>query len=272
MPDYETRDLVLYVTIDPWDHRLRDDKGGHMPNFSRLCQVAQGWRSEIEVEDLWMTDLTDERLSDPSLLAIFLSGSFTEWYEVFRQTVWQEQLDRLCETIRTTNVPILAVCGSHQLVARAYGGWRAIGHMSENGQAPIPISSEADGQFKAPDPRPSEIGVYGFHRLNTNISGATDPLLEGLPDAAYFVEYHRDEVLRVPKGTVFLLSPSFPQGISPFQALRYTTAPAGRILYTVQFHPELEWWEPDPNAEVASQNGARLIENFLSIAQKYRHD
>ena len=266
MPDYETRDLVLYVTIDPWDHRLRDDKGGHMPNFSRLCQVAQGWRPEIEVEDLWMTDLTDERLSDPSLLAIFLSGSFTEWYEVFRQTVWQEQLDRLCETIQTTDVPILAVCGSHQLVARAYGGWGAVGHMAVDGQEPVPISAEAHDRYQAAEPCPQEIGVYAFHLL------ATDPLLDGLSNPVYFVEYHRNEVLFTSSDAVPLLSPSLPAGRNPFQALRYDSSPTGRVLYTLQFHPELEWWEPDPNAEVASQNGARLIENFLSIAQKYRHN
>src|SRR5947208_1158109 len=81
--------------------------------------------------------------ADPSLLALFLSGSYTDWVEAFRQPEWQRLLDAWCALIRSTAAPILAVCGSHQLAAYAFGGWDAVGHMAAAGTRAVAIAEEA---------------------------------------------------------------------------------------------------------------------------------
>ena len=80
------------------------------------------------VEDTLVPLLTDACLEADDLLALYLSGSFTEWYESFKNPAWNRAIDNLSDQVRCTSVPILAVCGSHQLIGRCFGGWEAIGH------------------------------------------------------------------------------------------------------------------------------------------------
>jgi GMP synthase-like glutamine amidotransferase len=295
--DPPQRRVVLYITIDPADHHAADGSaGGHGGNFTRLQAVARGWDAGLFVDDFWAPTVGDAIRMDPHVLAFVMSGSFSEWVEAFRQTAWAAQLDAISSMIRTTNVPMLAVCGSHQLVAYAYGGWSAVGHMASNGSAPEPIAHEADATFRAPNPRSGEVGVFKFR------SEGPDPLLLGLPDSMYFVEYHHDQVLDVPGPlAVSLLAP---QGVddadqsAPYdmntvvtpgatpqtfrhqpianaqdrcrvQALAYHVDPAGRILYTTQFHPELTWSGVDPQSTAAGDHGRVMLQNFLNLARGF---
>jgi len=59
-------------------------------------------------------------------------------------------------------VPILAVCGSHQWLAAVYGGWEAVAHLAPQGEDPVRIADEAEGVFRAPAPRIGEVGAFGF--------------------------------------------------------------------------------------------------------------
>src|SRR5262249_11470127 len=149
----------------PFDHR--DAAGtlrGHAPNLARVREAAISWRSDTVVRDLWCGRTTLQTLDDPDLLALFLSGSYTDWIEAQRRPAWQGLLDDFCELIRATSVPVLAVCGSHQLVAYAFGGWRAVGHMAAAGEAAVSIAEEADGRFRAPNPRIGEVGAFCYRR------------------------------------------------------------------------------------------------------------
>ncbi len=296
------RRLLLYVTLDRADHRdAAGGPGAHLHNFERLRDIAAGWRPDIRVDHRWRPELSAAALEDPSLLALFLSGSFDEWVEAFREPAWRRQLDAYAALIRATRVPILAVCGSHQFLAYAYGGWRAIGHMAPAGQRPVSAADESDGVCRAPNPRVGETGVYAFR------AARPDPILAGLPDRLCFVEYHHDQVLEdaLPEGAVSLLEPgeledalqappcdlgaavvrpgapperfvhrpvAAPEELCRVQALRYRVPPAGRLVYSVQFHPELDWRADDPRAAMANAHGPAFIRNFLALAGRYWGD
>src|SRR5579872_4413124 len=322
------RNTILYVTIDPFDQRTAaGDLRGHEPNLSRLRAAAAAWRSGVVVQDLWCAHLTEAALEEPSLLALFLSGSYTDWAEAFRQPVWAAELDRFCDLIRRTRVPILAVCGGHQLVAYAYGGWEAVGHMAPAGAEPVAIAEERDGVSRAPKPRVGEVGTFRYVRERE------DPLFAGLAagpdDPLVFSQWHMDQVMpgavRLP-GTlpdtdnqvyrcgsicpepggwrdgqsaaeaarhvlpgVSLLRPVGLAGArliedltagpkaasrrhvaidaecSRVQALRYDAQPAGRILFSTQFHPDLA----GSDADGVPDHGIGLLHNFLDIAAHY---
>ncbi len=257
------RRRILYVTIDPANHRQPDGSaGGHAANLQRLCQITQQWRSEAVVEDTWCGLLGDELLEADDLLALYLSGSFTEWYESFSDRAWDAALCRLCDQIKRIGVPILAVCGSHQLIGRCFGGWEAVAHVASGAEPPVTIWEERDGTFRAPDPRNGEVGVFELSRCP---EAAPDPLLAGIPEPAQFVEYHRDQVVAASSSATCLLRSM----ACKIQALRYDCEPKGRLLYTLQFHPELPWSDGSAQAQAANSNGARLILNFLDLADEY---
>jgi GMP synthase-like glutamine amidotransferase len=294
------RNVVLYVTIDPCNHRSKSGAlRGHGPNLERVRHAAGSWAGDAVVQDVWCADLRPEALAGPELLALFLSGSYTEWVEVFRQPSWLERLDSFCEQIRTTSVPILAVCGSHQLVARAFSGWSAVGHMVEAGGTATCIAEESDGCYRAPDPRIGEVGTFHFERI------VEDPLFSRIGSASggplIFSQWHSDQVFEhaLPAGVVSLLRPGefararlSPEGeqqgtiatgpgepptayrrrhvasdadLCRTQALRYNVPPAGRLLYTTQFHPDL----PGTDTVGSPDHGIELIHRFLDLAAEY---
>lgn len=289
------RRFLLYVTLDPANHRnvSNGNPGLHASNLTGLNERVSYWNGEVQIADFWCPEISDSLLSDPHVLALFLSGSFTEWVEYFRNSSWRDQLDTYCDRIMGTQVPILAVCGSHQLVAYAYGGWQAVGHMSANGTPPISIAQEGvQGRFLAPNQRIGENGVFSYEKA------VADPLLDNLPDTLYFPESHRDQALYPPPGATSLLRHKGLSGVQQdmsnrslgyisrapgeppeqffhapvledrdrcrVQALRYRFPGSNKVLYTTQFHPDLT-----PADQTARQHSRVLIGNFLSIARSF---
>jgi len=294
------RCVILYVTLDPWDHRKADGAlAGHAANLAGLRAIVERYSPGLVIRDCWAPRLTPSMLMDPHLLALVLAGSYTEWVEAFRQLTWAAQLDDYAALIRGTDMPILAICGSHQFLAYVYAGWRAVGHMAHAGTPPVAVADEVDGIFRAPNPRIGEVGVYACRAVHD------DPILEGLPEVSHFVEYHHDQVLAsaLPPKTIPLLEPhglagarqrpayamaetevmpgqprvaythaplALPTERCQVQMLRYHVPPAGRLLYAVQFHPELSAMTAlGYVAPQADADGQRLIANFLRLAKAY---
>lgn len=272
---------------------------GHGPNLGRVREAAASWRADTIVSDIWCRHVSTATLEDPDLLGLFLSGSYTDWVEARRQPAWQEQLDAVCQVIRTAHAPMLAVCGSHQLVGYAFGGWKAVSHMAAGGQAAATIAEETDGVTRAPNPRIGEVGTFHYRRERA------DPLFAGLTDRPdeplIFSQWHYDQVVAspLPPGAISLLRPDGLKcaaqngGIAslgdvtvvpgrppvPFvhrglesdaeccraQALRYDVPPAGRLLYTTQFHPDLAGKDSEGNAD----HGIGLLHSFFGLAEAY---
>jgi GMP synthase-like glutamine amidotransferase len=277
-PSGKIRDHIWYVTIDEIDYFQRGLMG-HSPNLSRLQDTAK--RVGVQVDPIWMANLNDEFLADDTLLALFAAGSFPEWFLAASDDNWSRYLDRYCEQIRNTDVPILAICGSHQLVGRAFASWDAVGHMVRADQLIPTIADEFEQNTSlSPQPRLGEVGVYPFRIC---AGQEMDPLLAGLPDQLWFVESHHDQVIsgrRHPDFEAVLesdpdIAPTHwraddpPAHVNPpsfndrcrVQALRLSGS--DRVLYTVEFHPDAS--ARDSRIDWQSE---QLVRNLFQIARR----
>jgi Hemopexin len=287
-PSGRARDHIWYVTIDDTDY-FQFGYDSHGPNLSRLQSIAE--TLGIQVDPIWMAHLTDEILADQTLLALFGAGSFPEWFtpnpsipcwpDGNVNSAWVQQLDYYCNQIRNTDVPIFAVCGSHQLVAAAFVGWDAVGHMVPSGQGVPTVADEfRQNRSLMPLPRLGEVGIFPFRISSGKHS---NPLLAGVADTSRFVEAHHDQVVsgRYHPSFEALLEPDPDRSPDPgrpanschanpvsagdrcqVQALGLTGS--GRVLYSTQFHPEL----PSGNMDIDAQS-ERLLLNFIDIAKGF---
>lgn len=273
---------LWYVTIDDRadeDHRL---------NVEGLTAAANAWGRGLRVERRWLGDmptLTADDLPGEDVFALFLAGSFPEWVQARDDAAWAQLLDHLASLVRETTVPVLAVCGSHQAVARAFASWEAVGHMVAAGSAPARVSAELvlpSPDNLIPDPRLGEEGTYPLRLLES------DPLFAGIDgDLVHVTETHCDEVLDDARSRLFtaIAAPApeleaaerdrlDPPARCQVQALRYDGG--GRVLYTLQFHPELEahpvFYQPEyaellARSRAMGNDGMRILQNFFDIAE-----
>lgn len=278
------RSTILYVTID-----AQPDLG-HAPNLEGLRAAAGAAQMGLEVRQVWYGDLLDKSAADfdaEGTFLFFFSGSYTEWQESGRDPSWRALLDRLSALMRDTDVPALAVCGSHQLLARAFGDdWHAVAHMG-GARAPAPIANElatSPPRNLIPSPRPGEFGTFP---LRLTSEGERDPLFVGLGGRPLlFTESHSDEVVGEARSSLFvdLLEPDHstaPLALEAHaatarcqvQALRYV-GPQRRLLYSCQFHPEL-FIHPSftgaqrARAQELGTDGMQLLINLFEAARVF---
>jgi GMP synthase-like glutamine amidotransferase len=291
------RTKILYLTLDAERDR------GNAPNVAGLQAAASKWEGDrkLEVEQAWWGDLqgsSAEQLDEKyHSFMLFLSGSFTEWQEYGRDPAWAKLLDSWSAMVQRTQVPILAVCGSHQLLARTFGnGWDAIGHMVREAGPEVPIARElatSPPTNLIPSPR---LGEHGTFPLVAPRWAQDDPLLaRGLGTRVmHFTESHADQVLRKGLGWDFveLMSPArdedaleVPGSTTPaardrckVQALRWVGDE--RVMYSLQFHPELvihpDFRDPGrtppevlAEAEALGTDGETLLLNFFDVAREH---
>lgn len=296
------RRTIGYVTIDDADYMASPSTcWTHQANLDRLRQIAAGVTPALEVQPLYFMHPAPALLDDPRVLALFLAGSWPEWITVRRQPEWARALERFCAFIRSTTIPIFAVCGSHQLVANGYAGWNAVAHMRRRREGPAPTVADeiASGASLIPRYRIGEVGAFPM----VAAPGAeADPILNGLGGTRYFIEYHHDEVVESERSQLFdaVLKPArnapaiqdrtvrFGQGAhapvddpedrSDVQLLRLRSD--DRVLYTSQFHPELSCGTVCSHVTgdisgkealyfQADANGERLLHNFFCIARAF---
>lgn len=117
---------------------------------------------------------------------------------------WIEPLKELLVAAVEAEVPTLAICLGHQLLAEAFGGQVVVNHPGG--------------------------GEHGAYQVTWHEGAADDPLLGRLAEAgrSLLPESHDDTVTRLPKGAVQLASTEQ----YPNQAFRVGSAVG------VQFHPE----------------------------------
>ena len=187
--------------------------------------------------------------------AIVLSGTLRD-FDFYQQSI----IDSFSEFIRKTNIPVLAICGGHQLVGLSFGA--------------RVVTLDKLEQHEQREDRPHEY-QYRFIR----ITDPTDPIFTGMhsvevnqvaessqPARILRVwQNHGLQLDRVPDG-FHLLATSY---LCRNQMMVKRTD--GQLIYTVQFHLEKsfeDWnknrtrWE-HPND---SRDGRRLFENFLMLA------
>ncbi|HEV2884143.1 MAG TPA: hypothetical protein VGW36_04760 [Pyrinomonadaceae bacterium] len=187
--------------------------------------------------------------------AIVLSGTLSD-FDYYSPKV----LDTFGEFIRTTTIPVLAICGGHQLVGLGFGA-----HV---------ITLDRLEQHEQRANRPLE---YQYRYVR--ITDPHDPIFRGVnnPSSGLWQDYTKQaRVLRVWQNHGLQLD-RVPEGFS-LLATSYlcrnqmmVKRDEGQLIYTVQFHLEksFEDWNKSRTRwehQNESRDGRILFENFLQLA------
>ncbi len=269
------RRRVLFVVIDrPEDGPL----AFHQSNLRGVRSAVSSHDPEYEVVPITIGELAgmDEAAIEATYhpLCIFSAGSFTEWFLYGVDASWRASLDHYMTFLRRTTMPVLAVCGSHQLVAIAFNGFSAVAHMTDAG-APVRISDE----LAAPKPRgmwpTPRVGEEGTYPVLATQAGAMDPIVKAAGTTPLVASHHKDMVVDI---TGFTLLYTGDEGRSPatlageqvkvrcrVQGVRLDDAT--RVLYATQFHPEMRQFDESTSDDQGF--GAKWIRAFLSAAERH---
>jgi len=180
---------------------------------------------------------TGEALPDSAEVdGLVLAGSYNSVHD---HTDWQRRVRAWIPLMRAQRIPMLAICGSHQLIANIEG---------------CAVEELSDGPFA------------GTFPVTLTTAGKTSPLLQGVADQDRFQYANKEQVVDMPAAAELLASSSK----VPMAALDY-----GNHCYSTQFHPEGNeltlgpiWQHTAPHLMQnyhASDSGDRLVENFLRL-------
>lgn len=175
---------------------------------------------------------------------VLMSG-FARSFQQYKVSEFYPVVDWLMETEK----PILALCGSHQLLGFAFE--KNLRHVSQLSDQPMRHLRPGE-PVTNPDYHPDFYMERGFYPVELTQEGRIDPLLQGLGNAPHFCESHYCEIKQLPKG--FELLGSTPE--CKIQVMRHKK----RVLYGTQFHPE------DYNERFNA--GKQLLENFFALSSK----
>jgi len=191
--------------------------------------------------------------------AIVMSGTYSD-FDYYAQ----DQLDAFREFIHRTKIPVLAICGAHQLVGMAFGA--ELVTLDD-----LPLSAKRSGR------------VVEYQYRFVKIMDRSDPIFEGVEDkySGVWQEYTKDDnilrvwqnhgvqVMGVPDGFE-LLATSY---LCKNQMM--VKRSDGQLIYCVQFHLEksFEDWSKNPTRwehPNESRDGRILFENFLTLGLQHR--
>ena len=187
--------------------------------------------------------------------AIVMSGTYSD-FDHYNPV----HLSKFATFIRATKIPVLAICGSHQLVGQSFG-------------ARLLTLDEKDPSEKRTD------RVVEYQYKLVKIVDTSDPIFEGIQDQASGVwqDYTKeDDILRVWQNHGIQVD-GVPDGFK-LLASSYlcrnqmmVKRSEGQLIYCVQFHLEksFEDWSKNPTRwehPNESRDGRILFENFLELA------
>ncbi|MFN7928638.1 MAG: gamma-glutamyl-gamma-aminobutyrate hydrolase family protein [Blastocatellia bacterium] len=201
------------------------------------------------IKRVHFTELSHEVTQEFEAEAIILSGTLRD-FDFYRP----ELFDRFNEFIRTTSVPILAICGGHQMVGQAFGAniitldeklpsERRTNRLTEYQYRFVTITKEDDPIFER------LLGHPGFERRNKNSK------------VMRVWQNHGLQLDRLPDGFTHLA-----RGYLAEQQMMVRRTDE-QLIYGVQFHIEKSFqdWNLDNywNHRVESRDGRLIFENFL---------
>lgn len=190
--------------------------------------------------------------------AIVMSGTFAD-FDYYNP----DHIASFKKFIHETKIPVLAICGAHQLVGIAFGA-----HLKTLDD--LELSKKREGR------------VVEYQYRFVKIIDKSDPIFEGNDDqrSGIWQDYTKDDdILRVwqnhgvkvdgvPRGFK-LLATSY---LCKNQMM--VKRSGGQLIYCVQFHLEksFEDWKKNPTRwehPNESRDGRILFENFLGLALKH---
>jgi len=191
--------------------------------------------------------------------AIVMSGTLSD-FDYYNP----EQLKKFERFIKQTRIPVLGICGAHQLIGMSFGGRL------------ITLDNLA-----ASEKRINRIVEYQYRFIK--ITDRTDPIFAGAADveSGIWQDYTlEDDILRVWQNHGLQVE-GIPEGFHQL-ATAYlcknqmmVKRSGGQLIYTVQFHLEksFEDWSKNPTRwehPNESRDGRILFENFLKLALKHK--
>lgn len=215
-----------------YDHFEDKDKEGlwFQKRFGHVEGISISTRNVCVGHQLPFADEVD---------GLVLAGSYNSVHD---HTPWQKEVRAWLPVMRTRRVPILAICGSHQLLAHMLGA----------------------------NVEPLQEGPYaGTFPIRMTEAGKLSPLMSGIEDGACFQFANTEHVTDVPDGTTLLAD----SGRVPVTALDF-----GDHCYSTQFHPEgtcetlsTVWRHKAPELMRKYHDreaGDQLVENFLRLVTR----
>ena len=212
-----------------YDHFEDKDKEGlwFVKRYSHIPGISIDTRNVCSGETLPQPAEVD---------GLVLAGSYNSVHD---HTQWQQDVRAWLVVMRQNKIPILAVCGSHQLIAHSQGA------------DVIPVK---DGPFA------------GTFPIQLTDAGKSSPIMHSIFDNDCFQYANSEHVASLPDGSILLASSSK----VPIAALDF-----GDHCYSTQFHPEgsqetlgTVWRFSRPELMHnyhAREKGDQLVENFLRL-------
>lgn len=191
--------------------------------------------------------------------AIVMSGTLSD-FDYYNPA----HLEKFGEFIRATKIPVLAICGAHQLVGTSFGArLTTLDHLEPSAK------------------RTNRVVEYQYRFIK--IIDDSDPIFEGAADveSGIWQDYTlEDNILRVwqnhglqvegtPEGFDLLVTSYLCKNQMMVKRLD------GQLIYSVQFHLEksFEDWSKNPTRwehPNESRDGRILFENFLKLALRHK--
>ena len=178
----------------------------------------------------------EELPSHDEVDGLVLAGTYNSVHD---NTLWQSKVRDWLPQMRTHKIPILAVCGSHQLISHINGSQ---------------VEVLADGPYA------------GSFPIKMTRAGRQSPIMKDVAEDAIFQFANSEHVVNVPKGSTLIAS----SGRVPVAALDF-----GDHCYSTQFHPEgtnetlgTVWSNKAPELMenyLPEENGRLVVENFLHL-------
>jgi GMP synthase-like glutamine amidotransferase len=230
--------MVLYVAMSATEEDYR--AAGWWLQHQRVFEKASGRPCLVH----WYAEVTPEFVARWPFSSIVVSG-FGKSFEEFDLAA----LYGLNDVLRGTTLPVLGLCGGHQLLAHVFGGdLRERGKLEDE-----PIRRLAEGEA---DMYPEyHAGWYKEKGMQpVRVIEREDPLFAELPETLMVLESHYCEVKALPPEFVLLAT----NDNCRVQAMRHRERP----VYGTQFHPE-GYTDDYPH-------GRTILENFFRLAEGTR--
>ena len=225
----EMMGLVGSYDASVYDHfEDKDDEGQwFVKRYSHLPGIVISTCNVCREEPLPQPEEVD---------GLVLAGSFNSVHD---HTDWQQAVRAWLPVMRDHKIPLLGICGSHQLLAHCEGA---------------DVVVLAEGPFA------------GTFPIGLTAAGRASPIMHAIADDDCFHYANSEQVVSVPAGATLLASSSR----VPVAALDF-----GDHCYTTQFHPEATeetlgtiWQHKAPELRLnyhGQDKGDRLVENFLRL-------
>jgi GMP synthase (glutamine-hydrolysing) len=191
--------------------------------------------------------------------AIVMSGTFAD-FDYYAP----EQLEGFRKFIHETKIPVLAICGAHQLVGMSFGA--ELKTLDD-----LPLSEKRAGR------------VLEYQYRFIKISDPADPIFRGIDDTSsgLWQDYTKDDsILRVWQNhgvQVIGVPERFKLLATSYLCKNQMMVKRGdrQLIYCVQFHLEksFEDWSKNPTRwehPNESRDGRILFENFLKLALEHK--